>query len=511
MPNYFAPTKLDEALHLICEQMQITETQRTQAETRYHGVAQYIARPGGPLERAGVDIYPQGSLRIGTTIKPLNREDYDLDLVCHLDIPATAWGQPETLLGILWDDLSANGNYAGLLERMTRCIRLDYANEFHMDILPGCQDIATCPTCIQIPDAEDRAWTPSNPIGFADWFLDQAERNATLIENVNRASLVEALVARADIAPLPPQDPRFAPVPLKRAVQLMKRNRDIVFSRDPKLKPISVVLTTLAGKHYLGKTSISDSIVDILTRTLEQIQIQEDYGNSRLVVRNPKNEAEDFSEKWDEYPERYESFKNWAWNFRDSMSGIVAKAQTHGVIAVESELQALFGEGIVANAIGKWREIHPEVPAMALPAVAVGLPATLKKYFPRLFRMAEHREAPEAKWKIAPTGYVSITALFKGDGFRPEYSSDGPPLPKRRKITFSAHTNVKEPYAVYWQVVNTGDEARIDNGLRGTIIPGDGLRRTEDTLYKGKHWVQCFIVKDGQCHAQSDPFFVNIS
>ena len=54
-----------------------------------------------------------------------------------------------------------------------RCVRITYANEFYMDILPACKDSTAGGTCIRVPDRDMRAWTASNPIGYADWFHQQ--------------------------------------------------------------------------------------------------------------------------------------------------------------------------------------------------------------------------------------------------------------------------------------------------------------------------------------------------
>ena len=34
---------------------------------------------------ADIEIYPQGSLSISTTVKPLSKQEYDLDLVCEIN------------------------------------------------------------------------------------------------------------------------------------------------------------------------------------------------------------------------------------------------------------------------------------------------------------------------------------------------------------------------------------------------------------------------------------------
>jgi hypothetical protein len=74
-------------------------------------------------------------------------------------------------------------------------------------------------------------------------------------------------------------------------------------------------------------------------------------------------------------------------------------------------------------------------------------------------------------------------------------------------------TNVPKPYKVFWQVVNTGAEARNANQLRGDFYDSDksGRQREEDTAYTGMHWVECFIIKDDVCVARSGEFVVNIA
>jgi len=88
-------------------------------------------------------------------------------------------------------------------------------------------------------------------------------------------------------------------------------------------------------------------------------------------------------------------------------------------------------------------------------------------------------------------------------------------IPKYCDIYFVAGTNVPRPFDVYWQVVNTGEEARSVNGLRGGIYPSKtlgvgGLRQKEYSSYKGNHWIECFIVKNDICVARSNEFMVNI-
>lgn len=103
------------------------------------------------------------------------------------------------------------------------------------------------------------------------------------------------------------------------------------------------------------------------------------------------------------------------------------------------------------------------------------------------------------------------------------FESDGEPLPKHLYLRFFAQTNTPPPFSVYWQVVNTGNEAIASGCPRGSIVPSSSagagglcsttasiLPHDEETLFAGSHWVECFIVKGPQCVARSGPFVVNI-
>jgi hypothetical protein len=86
-------------------------------------------------------------------------------------------------------------------------------------------------------------------------------------------------------------------------------------------------------------------------------------------------------------------------------------------------------------------------------------------------------------------------------------------------IKYVAQTNIREPYEVWWQVVNTGRHAAKEKGLRGSFFKAqqksgksssNKLINWESSHYNGKHWIECFIIKEGVCVARSGRFFVNI-
>ena len=118
-------------------------------------------------------IYAQGSFAIGTTNKPIARNDIDVDLVAHFPSLAPST-DPANLKAILGDRLKAHGTYRNMLVEMPRCWRIDYTNEFHLDITPSIANRA-CPMGGElVPDKKLECWKTSNPRGYRDLFAKRS-------------------------------------------------------------------------------------------------------------------------------------------------------------------------------------------------------------------------------------------------------------------------------------------------------------------------------------------------
>ena len=81
--KFYVLNQLDDLLQRVGAKLQISKTQRKLAEERYLTVGTWLSK-GEELGGAEIEIYPQGSLSIGTTVKPLSKQEYDLDLVCQI-------------------------------------------------------------------------------------------------------------------------------------------------------------------------------------------------------------------------------------------------------------------------------------------------------------------------------------------------------------------------------------------------------------------------------------------
>ncbi len=317
--------QIDGYLEGICEKLQISQSKYKLAEERYLAVASWLNAEGSQLAIYQSTIFPQGSLRIGTTVRPLRRQEFDLDFVCELKADCRQFRNPVSLLDLLERRIRDHKLYREMCERKNRCVRIYYADDFYMDILPACPDKEAGGTCLLVPDREARDWKASNPKGYAEWFESKARKKKVVIKR--------------GIEPIPDQEDADEKPPLKLAVQLLKRGRDIMFAKDPENAPISIVLTTLAANHYGMESSVNMAITNILMGITAEIQSIPRGG--RIVVCNPSNAEEDLSEKWEDNREAWQAFVKFIGVFQQQWQAI---NQQHGIDAIAGGLEKLFGE-----------------------------------------------------------------------------------------------------------------------------------------------------------------------
>ena len=74
-------------------------------------------------------------------------------------------------------------------------------------------------------------------------------------------------------------------------------------------------------------------------------------------------------------------------------------------------------------------------------------------------------------------------------------------IPHGMKIDFYAATNAPKPYDIWWKVRNVGEYAEKNNKVRGEIIKGCGSHRRENSQFGGPHFVECYVIKSGECVA----------
>jgi len=331
-------TQIVEILEIVCESLELTPSQFTLARQRYEGVGACLAGSEEPVLQA-IAIYLQGSTALGTTVKPIGFNEHDVDLVAHvpdLDVQVS----PASLKKAIGDCLRGNGNYQALLEEMPRCWRLNYANEFHMDITPSIPN----PGCRfggeLVPDKTLKEWKASNPKAYKRLF----EQRAKLLPVLRLRKGIAVDSARASVEPYP-EAGGFKGI-MRRTVQIAKRHRDIMFLDDPDVAPLSVIITTLVSRSYEWCVTNHeydnelDLLFDVIRHLPDTIEIRRVDGHDRWFIWNETTEGENFAEKWNRKPERAEAFFAWHARFCSDLVGLEA---VRGLDRLGETLKSLFG------------------------------------------------------------------------------------------------------------------------------------------------------------------------
>lgn len=319
-------------LESIIEKIELPDYAYETATKRYEDLGKWFSRDESSLKNLSPHIFLQGSFRLGTAIRPIDEsESYDLDLGCELENGVTMDNcRQKELKTYIKQELETYRKARGItndLEEKHRCWRLEYLDElnFHMDIVPCIpSDIKMNRTIfeaimrsgeeekfasilskytVRITDNRlanyddiSEMWPISNPIGYARWFENRMfqiplKKTGTVSHRARLDEVPE--FSRKNI--------------LQRVVQILKRHRDVMFrdTATSDLKPISIIITTLAARAYLGEENISEAITNVLTKMNALI-------NSQFPkVPNPVNPAEDFADRWKTNPKLEGNFNSW--------------------------------------------------------------------------------------------------------------------------------------------------------------------------------------------------------
>lgn len=508
-----------KALEHLAESLDISPTKYDEAVQHYRAVGEWLNGEGSPMKAYRPRVFPQGSFRLGTVVRPVRggrESDYDIDLVCCLDTPL-ARITPRRLKHLVGDRIKEHGRYAKMLDdEGRRCWTLNYAESdgigFHLDVLPSVlesesfiKEIVAAGVrpeyarhAIGITERSSHStysWVPggSNPEGYAAWFDDLNAASTFAVAGFQKRSLFESnrdLYASVEEVP-----DALVRSPLQRVIQLLKRHRDVRFFGHEweSEKPISMILTTIAARAYQGEMDINTALFSILDRIddFTTSGVMEQRGE-KWWVPNPVNPDENFADRWnDAGSHRAEAFFEWVQWLRQDLALAEEATSTDNAGLAKS-----FG---VSNGPFKTKPISG-APIVLPPESVPQLAAT------------SHCQAPQ--WPMLLERKVNVEAfVHRSKSAKSLWKLSTRSLPKDFWIRFSATSNARPPYKVVWQVVNTGEEAAQSRQLRGGFDDGEGSSgqlRWESTCYRGTHWVEAFVIKDGKCVARSGKISVRI-
>ena len=202
-----------------------------------------------------------------TIIKPVKENDeFDVDLLIYCT--ENEKYSPEVYLRELERIFRENKNYSHMVKRKTRCTTLDYAGDFHLDLVP----------CIEIEDqtficnSKENEFEESDGTGYRQWLIDKTS---------------------------------YTYGELKRVTRLMKYLRDHKDNFSVK----SILLTTLLGNSV--DSILPFNFTDTPTALLKIVNSLNKYLQAHPtmpIIKNPVLPNESFNRHWDQ--KKYDNFRD---------------------------------------------------------------------------------------------------------------------------------------------------------------------------------------------------------
>jgi len=306
-----AANTTDELLSDISARIQLPPSMHNLAVERYGTVAKYLERESSPLKDRVLEIYTQGSMAIGATIKSMNDQDddlYDIDLIAEID--PSVGNTPDDFLDALYRSVKGErgSRYYDCTERQTRCVTIQY-KDMHVDITPMVrvsyehQTIARAGKISHAdPDKlQEQGFVENNSAGLSAHINEAmpdvqafSKRYAELTEQYDQRFLKE----RAEIQPAPEQEDLEAKSVTTVALQLIKRHMQVAWSSSDRKdfrKPPTVILSLLAAENALGNGSLADEVIHLSKQIAETFD-----SNQPVTVFNPTYPKDILTDRWPE-------------------------------------------------------------------------------------------------------------------------------------------------------------------------------------------------------------------
>jgi len=313
--------ELFKILNSIGKSLDISEAQHNLAEERYKAIGKWLAEGEYCILGTGKkqcfkdgEIYPQGSIKLETAVKPIGTDEFDIDLVFYTPNISADDLSPELLKDLIGGRLKEHKTYKNMLSETNRGWCVNYANEFHLDITPSLDNHHEPHNESElVADTKLQQYMPSNPRGYAEWFENISNTIPTMTITKSMFESRNSILALEDSATVTeiPEHNINKPL-LKRFIQIFKRHRNVMFEGKDNA-PISIIITTLAAKSYLYciERFLYDNEYDLMVDVLKNMPlfISEQYGV--YTVDNPTVDGENFAEKWNEDPAKKKAFDLW--------------------------------------------------------------------------------------------------------------------------------------------------------------------------------------------------------
>ena len=208
-----------------------------------------------------IDVIPQGSYAHKTIIRPVQENDeFDADILLYLG-EVEGWKAAD-YVEKLYSCFRGSHIYREKASRKTRCVTIDYANDFHVDVVPYLERHSEK----YVTNRHEDRFELTNPEGYNAW-LDEQNRTASRH--------------------------------LVKVIRLVKYLRDYKQNFSIKSILLNVLLGNQANDAALEEDPACYSDVPTTLKTLMNRLSSYVSDNPTIpVILDPSGTEEDFSDRW---------------------------------------------------------------------------------------------------------------------------------------------------------------------------------------------------------------------
>ncbi|WP_343604788.1 cyclic GMP-AMP synthase DncV-like nucleotidyltransferase [Fluviicola sp.] len=392
-----------------------------------------------------IDVIPQGSYAHKTIIKPVkSTQDFDADILLYLK-EYTDW-EAEDYVQELYQFFRDNKTYRDKVHRKTRCVTIQYANDFHIDVVPFLERHDEK----YVTNRHENNFELTDPEKYTEW-LDERNR-------ITKHNFVKV-------------------------IRLLKYIRD--YKQTFAIK--SIILNTLLGEQVNDAALLEDEncysdVPTTLYTIMKKIKAYVHNHELMPTIEDPGETGENFGDRW--HQEGWSVFRTKMMYYSDKIKEAYEETDKEKSL---SKWQEVFGDSF------KKPESKSEESSTESNGSLIAYNNTEQQISDLGFPL-----------HINPSYKVRLIArVNKKVGHRNyELHTQGNKVGRGRQITFTVKNfNIPQPFSIYWKTLNRGQHAIKADSIRGQIIAG-GITNQETTSFKGNHFVECYIIKDGVCVAR---------
>lgn len=317
---------------LLRDKVNLSQFRLDQLEKRVNAVYEALKKDEilGPLLEEKI---PQGSWEQRTIINPVGNNEFDADVMLLFEENPDWSENPKTYIQELYNALGRNSTYKEMpRNRKCRCVRLTYANDCHIDLVPylklgGYREV--------IVNRDENTWEDTDPEGFTEWMKS---RDGEAKGN------------------------------LRKVIRLFKFLRD---HKNSFTGTRSIILTTLLGNQVNSLNALADpsyygSVPDALLHITEDLDIYLQANPIMPVIADPSGSGTTFNHRWGQ--ESYSYFRDRVHAHRAEIDAAYHEEDKEQSVKL---WQGIFGDGFKAPASAASKA------KFGLPVVAPALPTTL--------------------------------------------------------------------------------------------------------------------------------------